>query len=164
MHPCPWRVCDDHIGVSVLEDEVFGQDILHIASVEERIVYAIDLTIDLGIDDRLGYVFDTDARGGLASYEISNRASPRVEVIDMFLSRELSEVTSDLVQLVGLLAIGLVEGLWTYAEGESLQLSFDRVTTCLAVDLLVGDGVVALAVDHVEEGGDLGETCLDGIE
>ena len=82
----------------------------------------------------------------------------------MLLSRELGEVTSDLVQLVGLLAIGLVEGLRAYAESEPFHLLLDIVTTSIAVDLLVGDGVVALAIDDVEEGSDLGEACLDGIE
>ena len=82
----------------------------------------------------------------------------------MLLSRELGEVTSDLVQLVGLLAIGLVEGLRTYTEGESLHLLLDIVTTCIAVDLLVGDGVITLTIDDVEEGSDLREACLDGIE
>ena len=95
----------------MLADEVCGEDILHVACVEERVVNAIDLAIDACIFNSFGYIFDTYDGSALSGDEVGYRPRPRIEVIDVLRASELREFTSDLVELIGLTAICLVEGL-----------------------------------------------------
>ena len=134
----------------MLKDKVFGEDILHVSCIEECVVNTVDFTIDLGISYGLGDIFDTDDRGSITCYKVGNCTCTRIEVVDMLLTRQLCKFPSDLIQLVGLLAIRLVEGLRANAEGKPLHSLLDIVTTRVAVSLLVSDGVIGLCIDDIE--------------
>ena len=93
MHTSSGRVSDDHIGTAVLGDEVVGEDILHIAGIEEGVGDAVDLGVDLRILDGLGHVFDADDLTGFLCNEVGDGASAGVEVIDRFVTREGGKLT-----------------------------------------------------------------------
>ena len=38
MHACSWWVGDDDIRTTVIADEVIGEDVLHVASIEQRVI------------------------------------------------------------------------------------------------------------------------------
>ena len=95
----------------MLADEVCGEYILHITCVEEGIVNTVDLAIDTRILNRLGYIFDTYDASALSGNEVGYRPRPSIEVIDALRASELRELTSYLVELIGLATIGLIEGL-----------------------------------------------------
>ena len=82
MHTGTWGVGDDDIGTSVLGNKVVGQDVLHVASIEQGVLDAVNLAVDLGILDSLWYVFDADDLTGFLSHEIGNGASAGVEVVN----------------------------------------------------------------------------------
>ena len=76
MHASTWGVGDDDVRLTMLADEVCGEDILHIACIEESVVNAIDLAIDTRILNRLRYIFDTYDRGALSGDEVGYRPRP----------------------------------------------------------------------------------------
>ena len=83
MHASTWWVGDDHIWATVLFDERIGEDILHVTGIEQGVVDAVDLTVDLRIFDGLGHIFDTDHLTGFAGYEVGDGAGAGVEVVDL---------------------------------------------------------------------------------
>ena len=83
MHASTWGVGDDDVRLTMLADEVCGEDILHIACVEESVLNAVNLAIDACIFNCLGYIFDTYDGSALPGDEVGYRPRPRVEVIDM---------------------------------------------------------------------------------
>ena len=62
----------------MLADEVCGENILHIACVEESVVNAVNLAIDTCIFNRLGYIFDTYDGSALSCDEVSYRPRPSI--------------------------------------------------------------------------------------
>ena len=72
----------------MLINEGVGQDVLHIAGIEQRLfVQTIEGCIDLGIGNRFGYIFDTHNKASLLSHEVGNRSGTGVEVVDKFIAR-----------------------------------------------------------------------------
>ena len=69
---------DNHIGLSVLSDEVISQNIFHVASIEEGIINAVQLRVNLGVLDGLRHVLDTDHLARLLCHEVGNGTCPRV--------------------------------------------------------------------------------------
>ena len=82
VHTCTRRIGDDDIGTSVLGNELIGEDVLHVAGIEEGIVDVVDLGIDLGILDGLGDILDTNDLTGLTSHEVGNGTCTGVEVVN----------------------------------------------------------------------------------
>ena len=111
MHASPWGVGDDDVRLTMLADEVCGEDILHIACVEERVLNAVNLAIDACIFNCLGYIFDTYDGSALSGDEVGYRPRPGIEVVDALRASELREFTSYFIKLVVLSTIGLLEGL-----------------------------------------------------
>ena len=67
MHSGTWWVGDDDIGLTVLCDKLVSKDILHIASIEQGVVDAVNLRVDLSVLDSLGHILDTYHPASLAS-------------------------------------------------------------------------------------------------
>ena len=82
MHASTWGVGDDDVRLTMLADEVCGEDIFHVACVEERVVNAVDLAIDACIFNCLGNIFDTYDGSALPGDEVGYRPCPCIEVID----------------------------------------------------------------------------------
>ena len=68
----------------------------------------------------------------------------------MLRASELRKLTSYLIELIGLTAIGLVEGLGSDTEAEPLHLLLNVLASVEAMDRLVPNGVIALTIDDVE--------------
>ena len=62
-------VGDDDVWATMLSDEVVGEDILHIACIEEGIGDVVYLGVDLGILDSLRYILNADNLTCLACHE-----------------------------------------------------------------------------------------------
>lgn len=60
VHSGTWWVGDDDVWTTMLGDEIVGQDILHVACIEEGVLDVVHLRIHLGILYGLWYVLDTD--------------------------------------------------------------------------------------------------------
>ena len=82
MHTGAWRVCDDDVWSAVFLYEVLGEDVLHVACIEQSVVDAVDLGVDLRVLYRLWYVFYAYHLACSVRHEIGYRASTRVEVVD----------------------------------------------------------------------------------
>ena len=72
VHAGPWRVGDDDVGASVLCDELVRQDVLHVAGIEQRVLNAVNLGIDLCVLDGLGHILDADDLPCLSRHEVGN--------------------------------------------------------------------------------------------
>ena len=116
VHACPWGVGNDDVGPAVLLDKVIGQQVLHVAGVEEGVGNAVDVRIDFGILYGLGYILDAYHLASLSSYEVGNRSRTCVEVIDQLVACQAGKFAGYLIELVGLLAVSLVERLGSYFE------------------------------------------------
>ena len=66
--------------------------------------------------------------------------------------------------MIGLFGVGLVETLGTHLEAQVLHQFEDMVLAFEDEDVLIADGVVALLVVEVHQGGDLRETVSDVLE
>ena len=82
VHACPWRVGDDDVGTTMTGDEVVGEDVFHVAGVEEGVVDVVQTGVLLGIFDGLGNILDADDLTGLTGHEVGNGARASVEVVD----------------------------------------------------------------------------------
>ena len=63
-------------------DEVFVEDVLHVASIEKRVRDAIDGRVHFRIFDGLGHIFDADDLTRLMRHKIGYRPCTRVEVVN----------------------------------------------------------------------------------
>ena len=153
MHAGTWWVGDDDIGHAVLADEVACKDILHIASEECEVVETVELGIDACIDDGILDILDTDNLLGIAGNKVGNCSGTGIEVVHNLVACEGCEIARYLVKVIGLLAVGLVERLWTDLEAQTLHLLIDDIGTLVGNDLEVAKGVVALVVDDIEQRG-----------
>ena len=82
MHAGTWGVGDDDVRTAMLTDEVVRQDILHVTSIEEGVVDAVQLGIDLRVLDGLRHIFDTDDLLGSLGHEVGDGARTGVEVVN----------------------------------------------------------------------------------
>ena len=82
MHAGTGWVGDDHVRPAMPCDELIGQDVLHVACIEQGVVDVVQSRVDLGILNGLGNVFYADDLMGHAGHEIGNGACSCVEVVD----------------------------------------------------------------------------------
>ena len=135
----------------MLCDEIVGQNILHIACIEEGVLDVVHLRIHLGILYGLWYVLDTDYLLCLVSHEVGDGSGSGVEVVNQLISGEVGKLAGHAVEVVSLLGIGLVETLRTYLELQVFHQFVDMVVALEEAEFQVVDGIVALLVIHVHE-------------
>ena len=164
VHTSTWGIGDDHIGASVLSDEVVGQDVLHITSIEKGVLDAVQLRVDLGVLDGLRHILDTDHLARLLCHEVGNGACSRIEVIHQLLSCEPSEIASNAIEMISLLGVRLIEALGTYLELQILHRLKDMILALEHQDLLIADGVVALLIVELHQRRDLREGVGDMLQ
>ena len=82
VHAGTWWVGDDDIRTSVLGNKVVGQDVLHVAGIEQRVLDAINLAVDFGVLDGFRHVLNTDDLTGFLRHEVGNGTSACIEVVD----------------------------------------------------------------------------------
>ena len=151
VHTGTWRVGDDDVWTTVLGDEFVGQNILHVACIEEGVINVVYLGIHLGILDSLWYVLDTNYLLCLVSHEVGDGSGTGVEVINQLVAGEVGKLASHAVEVVSLLGVGLIETLRTHLELQILHQLEDVVVALEEAELQVVDGIVALLVVHVHE-------------
>lgn len=164
VHARPGRVGDDHVGMPVLADEPGGQDILHVARVKVGVGDLVQGRVDLRVLDRLGDILDADHLAGPSRDEVGDGPGPGIEVVDGLRAGQSREIQGDLIQLVRLLAVGLVERFGADLEFQLAHRLDDVVLPLVEQDLLVGDRIVAFPVDDVHQRGDLRETPREMVE
>ncbi|CDA56888.1 unknown [Prevotella sp. CAG:604] len=151
MHTSTWRVGDDDIRTAMLPDEIVGQDILHIACIEEGVLDVVYLRIHLCILDGFRHVFDTDYFFSLVCHEIGNGSGTGVEVVNQLVSCEVGKFTRHTVEVVSLLGIGLIETLRTYLELQVFHQFKDMVVALEKTQFQIIEGIVALLVVYIHE-------------
>ena len=82
VHAGTRRVSDDDVRPSVLSNEVVGQDVLHVAGIEQRVLDTINLAVDFGILNGLWHVFNANDLSGLFCHEVGNGTRSCIEVVD----------------------------------------------------------------------------------
>ena len=151
MHAGSWRVGDDHVGAAMLLDELIVQNVLHVAGIEERVADMVLLGVHLGVLDGLGYIFYSDHLAGLPGHKVGNGAGAGIEVVDQRLICALGhvgegKVARHLVELVGLVGVGLIEALGTHLELQPFHLQIDMVVALEDMDGKVAESVVTLLI------------------
>lgn len=119
VHSGTWWVGDDDVRSTVLCDEIVGQDILHVACVEEGVLDVVHLRIHLGILYGLWHVLDTDYLFCLVSHEVGDGSGAGIEVVNQLISGKVGKLAGHAVEVVSLLGIGLVETLRTHLNFRS---------------------------------------------
>ena len=108
MHAGSWRVDDHHIRSAMSLHKFVGQNILHVAGIEEGIVDAIHCRVDACISYRLFHIFDADDLACVSRHKVGYRACAGIEVVDqrqhspIILVVEPGKPPCHLIQLVGL--------------------------------------------------------------
>lgn len=74
----------------MFSNEIVGEDVLHIASIEKSVVDVVYLAIHLCILDSLRHIFDADNLASLASHEVGYGAGAGIEVVDKLIACELA--------------------------------------------------------------------------
>ena len=142
----------------MLPDEIVGQDILHIACIEEGVLDVVYLRIHLCILDSFWHVFDTDYFFSLVCHEIGNGSGTGVEVVNQLVACEVGKFTGHTVEVVSLLGIGLIETLRTYLELQVFHQFKDMVVALEKTQFQIIEGIVALLVVYIHERCDLRES------
>ena len=70
MHAGTWWVSDDNIRTTVLLDEAFGQNVLHVTCVKECVTDLVYLRINLSILNCFRYILNTNDLTGVFSNEV----------------------------------------------------------------------------------------------
>jgi len=164
MHAGTWWVGDDDIRTAMLCDERIGQDVFHVAGKEEGVADVVDVGVYLRILNGFWDVFDADDLTGLACHEVGDGACAGIEVIDNLIARQIGKLAGDAVEMVGLLGISLVETFGADLEVQILHEFKDMILALEDKYILIADGVVALLVVEVHQGGDLRECVCDVLE
>ena len=151
MHSGTWWVGDDDIGLTVLCDKLVSKDILHIASIEQGVVYAVNLRVDLSVLDSLGHILDTYHPASLASHKVGNGTCTCIEVVNHLVASKPSKVASYRVQVVSLLGIGLIEALGTNLKLQVFHEFVDMIIALEHHDILIAYGVVALLIVEIHQ-------------
>ena len=151
MHTGTWWVGDDDIWATVLGDEVVGQDVLHVASIEEGVGDVVYLGVDLGVLDGFWYVLDTDYLLSLVSHEVGDGSSTGVEVVNQFVTSQVGKLAGHAVEVVSLFGVGLVETLWSNLEAQVFHQFEDVIVALEEAELQVVERIVALLVVHIHE-------------
>ena len=151
VHAGTWRVGDDDVWTTMLSDEVIGQDILHVACIEEGVLNVVYLGIHLGILDSLWHVFDTDYLLCLVSHEVGDGSRTGVEVVNQLISGEVGKLASHAIKVVSLLGVSLIETLRTYLELQILHQLKDVVVALEEDEVQIVDGIISLLVIYIHE-------------
>ena len=151
MHTGTGWVGDNNVRTSVFSNKLVGEDILHITSVEQSIVNAVNFTVDFSIFDGFRYIFNTNHLTGLTCNEIGDGTSAGIEVVNNFVTRQIGKLASDAVEVVCLFGICLIERLWTDFELQVLHQFIDMVVTLECENVLIADGIVALLVIQIHQ-------------
>ena len=157
MHTSAWWIGDDDIGLTVLCDKLIGKDVLHVASIEQGVLDAVNLRVNLSVLDGLGHVLDTNNLLGLTGHKVGYGTCTCIEVVNHLVASKSGKITSYRVQVVSLLGIGLVETLRTNLELKVFHQLVDMIDALEHHDVLIADGVVALLIVEIHQRGDLWE-------
>ena len=111
VHACSGWVGDDDIWSSMLCNEVVRQDILHVASIEQRVLNAVHLRVDFGVLDGFRHILDANHLTGFLRYEIGDGASACIQVVDQLIASKVGELAGYGVQMISLFCIRLIERL-----------------------------------------------------
>ena len=122
MHTGTGWVGDNNVRTSVLGNKVVGEDILHVTSIEQCIVNAVNPTVDFSILDSFRYIFYSNHLAGLTCNEIGDGTSAGIEVVNNLMTRQIGKLASDAVEVVCLFGICLIERLWTDFELQGLLI------------------------------------------
>ena len=168
-HARTGRVGDDEVGATVALDEVVGEHLGHVASIECAVGDAVEFGVHLGVVDGGLHVFDADYFLHEAREILGDGARARVEVVHQLVALHLGEVEGGLVESLGLVDVGLEERHRTDAELEVVIArsrrfhGLDEVRLSLeTLKRQVVDDVVELRVDDQEQRHDLREGHLQG--
>ena len=82
VHASTWRVGDDDIRTAVLCDEIVCEDVLHVSSIEQRVVDTVDLRVNLRVLDGFGHILDAYHLLGFLGYEVGDGAGTGIEVVN----------------------------------------------------------------------------------
>jgi hypothetical protein len=116
VHPGTGRIGDHHIGMAVFCDELRREHIFHISGKEKRVCNPVDLRVDSRIGNRLLHIFYPDDLSGIPCHKVGDGARTGIKVIHQLIARELRETACHLVEVICLLAVGLVERFGSNAE------------------------------------------------
>ena len=72
MHTCAWRVCYYDIWTTMLFYKLLVQDILHITSIEQGVVYAVKIRVYLSIFNSLWHIFYANDLFGIPCNKVSD--------------------------------------------------------------------------------------------
>ena len=97
MHACTGRVGNDDIWLTMLCNKLVFENVLHVASIEKGVAYAIDLRVYLSILYGILNILYTNDLLSTTGYEISYGACTGVEVIDELGTRESGKVACHLI-------------------------------------------------------------------
>ena len=158
MHTGTRRVGYYHVGASVFGHKIGSEHIFHIAGKKERVVDAVQGGVHLGIGYGFGHIFYADNAFCRARHKVGNGAGAGVEVVHQFVAGECGKGARHLIEFVGLLRVGLVERFRPDFEPRPFHRLVNGFAALEQMHLLVGDGVVAFAVDDVQQRRNFGES------
>ena len=151
MHASTWRVGDDDIWATVLMDEVFRKDVFHVTCIEERIVYFINLRIDLCVFYSFWNILNTNNLFGLLGDEIGYGSRSCIQVVNKFVTCKVSKLARYRIKMLCLFGIGLIEALWSHLKLQVLHRLKDMVISLEESEVEIVKGVVTFLIINVEE-------------
>ena len=81
VHTGTWWVGYDDVWTAVLGDKLVVKDVLHIACIEQGVVYVVHLRVYLGILDSLRHILDAHYLTRLASHKVGYGSGSGIEVV-----------------------------------------------------------------------------------
>ena len=84
----PRRIQDDDIRFSVLLDEFFVEDILHVTGKEAAIGDSIGRCIEFGVLDGLRNILNSNYFGGFPAHELGDGSGAGIQVIHHLIARQ----------------------------------------------------------------------------
>ena len=109
VHAGAWRIGDNDIRMAVPADEVFCQDVFHVACIEKRVVNLVDFGIDLRIFYGFRDILYTDDFPGIPGDEVGNGSCTGIEVVDEFVACEGGKRAGYGIEMVCLFGVRLVK-------------------------------------------------------
>ena len=100
VYTCARWVEDDDIGAAVACYKLVAHNILHVASVEHRILDAVNLRVNLCILNSLGHILHADNLCCAACAEVGDSTCACVEVVEHICGLKVGEVACKLLEFV----------------------------------------------------------------
>jgi len=97
MHAGTRRVGDDDVGATMVADEFVGQDVLHVARIEQGVCNAVDFGVHLGVLDGFRHILYADDLPSLTGHEVGDGAGAGIEVVDEFTACQLGKLAGHTV-------------------------------------------------------------------